>query len=134
MDVKMMVFGRSWSWWWLGRRDLTRGLERALWGWRSKALRELGEDLNWGRTREHSKPKTWKKRKWSKKASLHLTGKVCAHLCVRKCGWWGDVKKKKLRAPCVRKSWGKCSARLGGQVDVREKCETMCLSYCMCSP
>ena len=29
MDLKMMFFGRSWSWRWLGRRDLTRGLERA---------------------------------------------------------------------------------------------------------
>jgi hypothetical protein len=29
MDVKMMFFGRSWSRRWLGRRDLTRGLQRA---------------------------------------------------------------------------------------------------------
>ncbi len=34
-DVKMMVFGRSWPGWWLGRRDLTRGLEQARLGGRS---------------------------------------------------------------------------------------------------
>ncbi len=35
MDLKMMFFGRSWLWWWLGRRDLTRGLERPRLGGRS---------------------------------------------------------------------------------------------------